>query len=151
VGENGSEIRLDAPGEVSFSVDCAALVDPEQFEDADADEIEVELIANGYPIATKKIPAHAAIHSVTFDVTIDQSSWVAVRIHPHAHSNPIWVTVNDQPVRASKASAEWCLRSVEQCWIAKRPTYSIEELDAARTAYEHARNAYKRILAEATE
>ena len=47
------------------------------------------------------------------------SSWLALRIYKSSHSNPIWAIVDKKPVRASKRSAEWCLKSVEQCWKQK--------------------------------
>jgi hypothetical protein len=50
-----------------------------------------------------------------FDVAIEKSSWVAVRILPSAHTNPIFVLVGGKPVRASRRSAEWCLAAVSQC------------------------------------
>ena len=34
---------------------------------------------------------------------------------PSAHTNPVFVIVGDQPIRASRRSAEWCLRGVDQC------------------------------------
>jgi len=51
-------------------------------------------------------------------VDIPHSSWVAVRILPSVHTNPIWVEVAGKPVRASRKSAEWCLKAVDVCWDA---------------------------------
>jgi hypothetical protein len=31
------------------------------------------------------------------------------------HTNPIFVVVGGQPIRASRKSAEWCLKAVDQC------------------------------------
>ncbi|MGH9613355.1 MAG: hypothetical protein ACRD4P_09780 [Bryobacteraceae bacterium] len=77
-----------------------------------------------------------------------QSSWVAVRILPAAHSNPVFVVVDGKPIRASEASAEWCLNAVHQCWTQKAPRISAQEASAARAAYNHAEQVYKRLIEE---
>jgi hypothetical protein len=51
-------------------------------------------------------------------------------------------------VRASKKSAEWCLKSVDQCWSKKEPAIRATEKEAAKKAYDVAREAYKKILSE---
>jgi hypothetical protein len=81
-------------------------------------------------------------------VPIKESSWVALRVWPSSHTNPIWVTVDNKPVRASKASAEWCLKAVDTCWTQKEPRYRAEEKAAAAEAYEHARKVYRKIIDE---
>jgi hypothetical protein len=62
----------------------------------------------------------------------------------------MFVLVGGQPVRASRHSAEWCLRAVDQCWSQKSPKIAPGERAAAEAAYEHARQAYRRIVAEST-
>ena len=47
------------------------------------------------------------------------------------------------------SSAEWCLKAVDVCWNAKKGNIRPEERDAAAKAYEVARQAYRKILAEA--
>jgi hypothetical protein len=81
-------------------------------------------------------------------VKIDRSSWVALRILPSSHTNPIFVLVGDKPIRPSKRSAEWCLKGVDQCWSQKRRFIAANEMDDAKSAYQHARDAYRKILAE---
>ena len=81
---------------------------------------------------------------------IERSSWVALRILPSSHTNPVFVLVDGKPVRASRQSAEWCLRAVDQCWSQKAPKIAEREKAAAEAAYEHARQVYRRILAETT-
>jgi hypothetical protein len=53
-----------------------------------------------------------------------------------------------KPIRASRRSAEWCLKSVDQCWSQKQRVIKADEMEDAKIAYEHARQAYRRILAE---
>src|SRR6516164_9088573 len=64
--------------------------------------------------------------------------------YPSSHTNPIFVSVGGKPVRASKKSAELCLKSVDQCWTKKEPAIRVNEKEEARKAYEIARDAYKR-------
>ena len=125
-----------------FQVEAAARV-------AGEEEIAVELIVNGRPVATKPLAADGRTTKLVFDAPdLPRSSWAAVRIHPHAHSNPIAVLVDDKPIRASRNSARWCLASVDQCWKEKSPSYAPAELEQARADYEHARSVYRKIIEE---
>ena len=56
--------------------------------------------------------------------------------------------VDDKPIRASRRSAEWCLAAVNQCWTQKAPRIREEEREDARTAYDHAREVYRKRIAE---
>ncbi len=64
--------------------------------------------------------------------------------HPSCHTNPIFVIVDDRPVRSLRRSAEWCRKAVDQCWEMKRPAIRDEERAAAAEAYEVARQYYDR-------
>src|SRR5206468_3868210 len=114
----------------------------------DGREVPVELIVNGYPVAKQTIVADGAVRDLSFDARIDRSSWVAVRILPSSHTNPIWVLVGDKPVRASKRSADWCLKGVDQCWSQKQRFIAADEMEDAKAAYEHARQTYRTLVAE---
>ena len=173
VGEHGSELRLDAPRRVQVSARVAAYLDSVPTAEAKAIkarpldqkpywEIErarvgtsrtvpVEVIVNGLPVASKEITADGAFQNLAFDVPITRSSWVALRVYPSSHTNPVFVTVGGKPIRASKRSAEWCLKSVDQCWSQKERAIRPAERDEARGAYETARQAYRKILAECAE
>jgi len=85
---------------------------------------------------------------VTFDYKIGRSSWVALRILPSSHTNPIWVLVDGKPVRASRKSAEWCLKAVDQCWSQKGPQIRLAERGEAERMYDAAREAYRQRLNE---
>jgi hypothetical protein len=111
--------------------------------------VPVELIVNGLSVETREITADGEIVDVEFDYPLKQSSWVAVRIFPSSHTNPIFVEVDGKPIRASKRSAQWCLDSVDVCWKAKRGQIRKHELTAAEEAYDFARQAYRQILEEA--
>jgi hypothetical protein len=166
-GENGSELRLSSPGTTRVTATAAALLpespDPsiknrpytqkpywhlERARIGETREVPVELIVNGYPVAKQNLPADGKPRDLRFDVKLERSSWVAMRVLPSSHTNPVFVQVDARPVRASRRSAEWCLKSVDQCWSQKRRFIRAGEMDDAEAAYAHARQAYRRILAE---
>jgi hypothetical protein len=111
----------------------------------------VELVMNGKPVARKNIVADGSLQDVSFDVPVDRSSWMAVRILGSSHSNPLFVLVDGKPIRASRQSAQWCLDAVKQCWTQKAPKISQRELPDARAAYDHARAVYTQLLAESAQ
>jgi len=161
VGENGSELRLAQPGAVHATVKVAALLDEkpvppggryswhlERARLGETREVPVELIINGQPVARKTIIADGQARDVTFEARVERSSWVAVRILPSSHTNPIFVLVDGKPIRASKRSADWCLKGVEQCWSQKERTYKPAEMEDAKAAYAHARATYTKLLAD---
>jgi hypothetical protein len=111
--------------------------------------VPVEVIVNGKPVVTREIEADGGLQSLQLPVEIQQSSWVAVRIFPSVHTNPIWVEVAGQPVRASRQSAQWCLDAVDVCWNQKKGNIRESEREAAHKAYDHARETYRRVMADA--
>jgi len=169
VGKNGSELKLTQPATIKLTAKVAARLneqpnpalqnldyakkpywDIERARIAATREVPVELIINGYPVAKKTIVADGKLQDLSFDVKIDRSSWVALRILPSSHSNPIFVLVEDKPIRASRRSAEWCLKGVDQCWSQKEKLIKANELEEAKQAYDFARAEYRKILAEST-
>jgi hypothetical protein len=111
-------------------------------------EVPVELVVNGKPVARKNVVADGSVQFVTFDVPVERSSWLAVRVLGSSHTNPLFVLVDGKPIRASRESAQWCLASVNQCWTQKAPKISKTELPEAKAAYDHAREVYTRLIAE---
>src|SRR5205085_8642503 len=112
-------------------------------------EVLLELIVNGLAVARTKILADGAMREVGFEVTIERTSWVALRILASSHTNPIWVMVAGKPLSPSRRSVEWCLKGVDQCWSQKQRFIKASELDEAQAAYDHARAAYRELLAKA--
>jgi hypothetical protein len=80
--------------------------------------VPVELLVNGFPCRSKSSPPTAPMRDLTFDVPVEKSAWIALRIRASSHTNPIFVIVDDKPIR-EKRSLEWCLKSVDQCWSQK--------------------------------
>jgi hypothetical protein len=166
-GTGESEIRLDKPGRVKVTVRAAANLDPlpdrsirqkrydeqpywdlERARIEDSREVPVEIVVNGTAVASQRLLADGTIRTLTFDVALDRSSWIAARILPSSHTNPVFALVAGKPVRASRRSAEWCLNAVNQCWTQKSPRIRASEMEEARKAYEHAREVYRQRLAE---
>jgi hypothetical protein len=114
-------------------------------------KIPVELIVNGHAVDKKLIEADGSVRDLQFEYTPDQSSWVAIRVFPAAHTNPVFVEVDGAPIRASKRSAQWCLDAVDRCWESKSPAIRESEREAAKAAYDHASAVYRQILAESHE
>jgi hypothetical protein len=167
LGENGSELHLANAGKVHVTARVAARLDPtpnpgiqgrpydqqpywhlERARIGSTRTVPVEVIVNGYPVARQTIVADGTQQDVAFDVNIERSSWIALRILPSSHTNPIFVMVGDKPIRASRRSAEWCLKGVDQCWSQKQRFIKADEMDNAKQAYEHAREAYQQIVKE---
>jgi len=116
----------------------------------DTRTVPVELIVNGVAVQTKPIEADGTVRDIEFDYTPTQSSWIAVRTFPAAHTNPVFVEVDGKPIRASKRSAQWCLEAVDVCWNQKVKLTRESEKEAAAAAYEVAREAYRKAAKEAT-
>jgi len=125
--------------------------DVERARIGDSKQVPVELVVNGQAVARQEMPADGKVRDLTFDYTPDRSSWVALRIFPACHTNPVFVEVDGQPIRSSKKSAEWCLKAVDVCWNSKKPRIRENERKAAAAAYDVARKRYQRILAESKE
>ena len=114
----------------------------------DTREVPVEIVVDGKAVARKNMVADGQVRDLEFDVPVERSSWIAARILPSSHTNPIFLVVNGKPMRPLRASAEWCLAAVDQCWTQKAPKISARELGDARQAYDHAREVYKKLIAE---
>ena len=103
---------------------------------------------NGIAVARQNIVADGTLGDVKFTVPCERSSWVALRILPSSHTNPVFVVIDKKPIRPSRRSIEWCLKAVDQCWSQKEKTYLPAEHEEAVAAYEHARQTYRARLAE---
>jgi hypothetical protein len=117
----------------------------------DSRQVPVELIVNGQAVERKLIEADGRIQDLTFDYTPKISSWLALRIFPAAHTNPIFVELDGQPIRASRRSADWCLKGVDVCWRAKSKQIRPTELEAAKAAYSKAREIYQTRVGESVD
>ena len=137
-GTGESEVALAQPGRVKVTLRAAAKLDAQPLESirqlrydekpywdlerariGSSNEVPVEILVNGVPVARQTLVADGTSRPLTFDVPIERSSWIAARILPSSHTNPVFAIVGGKPVRASRRSAEWCLNAVNQCWTQK--------------------------------
>ena len=172
LGTQNSEIKLKKPAKVKVSAQVSAflneIIDPniqplnikenvwkqkpfwniERGRIGKTRTVPVELIVNGEVVATKIIEADGAIQTIDFEVNIEKSSWLALRILPSSHTNPVFVLVNNQPIRANKKSAEWCLKAVDICWASKQGKMAELDRQPAQKDYENAKVIYQKIVEE---
>jgi hypothetical protein len=173
VGEGGSggaisQLNLKKPGKVKVRFDVAARLEPvptaltksirgrrldqkpywhiERSRLGSGRTVPVEVIVNGYPVARKVIEADGTTRSLKFDIELEHSSWVAVRIFPSVHTNPVFVEIDEKPIRASRRSARWCRKAVDVCWDQKKGRIRESDRGAAEVAYDKARSVYDLIL-----
>lgn len=165
-----SRLDIDQPQQVKLTFDAAALLEAEPNQQTEqirsrrldekpywhlerarignSREVPIEVIVNGEVHSTHRLQADGERRSFEVPVDIEQSSWVAVRILPSVHTNPIFVHVDGQPIRANAKSAQWCIDAVKQCWESKQKMIRQEERAAAKAAYDEAAAIYQKILAE---
>ncbi len=167
MGEGDSTVKLGAPGTVKVTAKVAALLGEtpdEQIRKRRLDQkpywelerarmgntrkVPLEVLVNGNVVATREIVADGTMRDVAFDVKIDKSAWVALRVLPSSHTNPVWVTVADQPIRV-KESIEWCLAAVEKCFNQKIGRIRLTEQGEMKRAYDEAKGVYQGLLREA--
>ena len=160
--EIGSEVRLPSSGSAAVSASLAVSLDERRAGSAEPRSgwnvenariagtrlVNVEAVVNGRVAATKTIMADGSEQKVDFTLPIQQSSWIAVRIKGAAHTNPVFVLVDNMPVRASRASVEWIMRSLLEAYEAANPRWTEKESANAHAAYEYSYAVYQRILAE---
>ncbi|MEP7371830.1 MAG: CehA/McbA family metallohydrolase [Chitinophagaceae bacterium] len=108
-------------------------------------KVRVELLVNGEPVDTAEITADGKWKDISFDHSINHSSWVALRVYPSSHTNPVFVIVDGKPIHERK-SAEWCRQAVDQCWKMKQANIRAEERADAEEAYNKARKIYDKII-----
>ena len=124
-----SQLNLEKPSTVTITARVAARLDEtpnheiknrsldqqpywdvERARIAESQKVPVELIVNGQAVETQEIVADGEIVTLQFEIPIDRSSWVALRIFPSSHTNPVFVVVDGKPVRASRRSATMVFR-----------------------------------------
>ncbi|HET9056278.1 MAG TPA: CehA/McbA family metallohydrolase [Chitinophagaceae bacterium] len=172
VGTNNSEVNLASAAKVRITAKVAALLEKEidttihplniseniwtqkPFWNIERGRIgktrtiAVELIINGEVAAVKDMKADGSIQNIFFEAEITKSSWVALRILPSSHSNPIFVVIDNKPIRSNKKSVEWCLKAVDVCWKQKQGKIAEKEKASAKKDYENAIEVYRKILEE---
>jgi hypothetical protein len=150
------DVKLDAPGKVKVAAKLAfgknvALGTAPGAQPPAGPMRQVDLVVNGKAVATKYVPADDAEHDIDFEVPIAKSSWVALRHFPQMHTNPVNVIVANKPIRASRASAQWCIGVIEQLWRVRGPGIKEDERPEAEKTFKQALAIYKKIAEECEE
>ncbi|MDZ4797842.1 MAG: CehA/McbA family metallohydrolase [Bryobacteraceae bacterium] len=164
---NGKDVILLKSGNVKITAKVAAMLEPQPVESirslpydrkpywdverarvGNTRKVPVEVIVNGKAVARKEIDADGQLRDVSFTVPVERSAWVALRILPSSHTNPIWVTVDGKPVQ-SHSSAKYLREAVDVCFRQKVGRVRLEEQGEMVRAYDHARRTYERLMAEA--
>jgi len=163
-------LRLAKPGKVVLSIDLSCRLDPTPFDIEDRQRqdnnhtywhierarigssrtVPLEVIVNSRVVERREVLADGTLQSLSFAVAIKHSSWMALRILPSAHTAPLFVSVANQPIRASRRSVQWCLDCVDVLWSQHANRIRASEREAAAAAWDYARNVYRRILNECT-
>jgi hypothetical protein len=166
-GTKNSELKLGKPSNINISAKVAALLAEQQDENGSViarrpldsqpywsiersrimkgRKVRVELIVNGSAVDTAEMVADGEWKDIRFTYPLQKSSWVALRIFPAAHTNPVFVLVNGQPIGVQE-SAVWCREALDQCWRMKQKGIRDEERPAAEAAYKKARTVYESII-----
>ena len=167
MGTKGSELRLSKSGTVLVKAKVAALLPTQPIPDIakrtytekpywhierarieKTQKVPVEVIVNGYPIIKEDIIANGELQDMAFKLPIHYSSWIALRILPSSHTNPVFVIVDGKPIRASRRSAQWCLSGVKKCRKEKLRFMGENEIGDFNKTYDHAEMVYKKIIKE---
>ncbi len=114
-------------------------------------EVPVEFLVNGRVVATTRVVADGNPHDLRVTLPVARSGWIAARILPSSHTNPVFVTVDRQPMRPAMASARWALEAVEKCWKQKARKIRESERAAAAGRVRPRRAVYRKLLGEGIE
>lgn len=169
-GTKNSELKLEKEGTAKIIAKIAALLSQQQDEDGaiiaqrsldsqpywniersrigKTRKVRVELIVNGNAVDTTEIIADGEWKDINFQYPVQQSCWIALRVFASAHTNPVFVLVNNKPIHVQK-SAAWCRQAVDQCWKMKQNNIRAQERAAAEAAYNNARKIYDGIIQDA--
>jgi len=90
--------------------------------------------------------AAACLGLATVWVRMQAAAWLPQETDGRIH--PIWVMVGNQPARASRRSAPWCLQGVDPCWSQKERFFKADELEGGKRDYALEREACRRLLGE---
>ena len=108
----------------------------------------VEIVVNGEVQMTRPLVADGRPTPIDVEMKILKSSWVALRILGSLHTQPVFVLVGDQPIRASRRSAQWCIQCIDVLARSQLPRVKPSERPAAEEAYREARSTFERRAAE---
>ena len=147
----GSDIRFKKKGEAVMEVSWSVTEETSGW---------IELVINGQVVARQYGTAKPGTPLTTsFKQSFPKSGWISARRmdsagHRHVlHTSPVYITINNQPVRVSKEDAQYFVAWIDNILKQIEPgapwnKYFANNLDAAKERYQKARDIYNRIAAE---
>ena len=146
----GDEINLTAAGSVPVTIAWTASQDLTG---------TIELVRNGVVVASRQASVSpGAPETLTATVDFSNSGWLAARrmgANGHqVHTGSVFVTVNNAPVRASVADAEFYVQWIDNLLEKTSPggawsSYFVNSRDAAQARYQAAKAMFQQIAVEA--
>jgi O-glycosyl hydrolase len=146
----GDEIRLRKKGQVNVNVKWTSIQDLEG---------SIEIVCNGKVVAKLEATVNRSKPvTLNIDLPVRESSWIcARRMNPaghQSHTAPVYVTVEDKPVRASAADAEYFVRWIENILAniedgGPWSIYFTKDIETVRARYLKAAGMYRKIANEA--
>jgi O-glycosyl hydrolase len=148
----GDEIKLKASGTLGVEVRWTSAVEQTG---------RIELVCNGKVVATQKgsaKPGEPALLKTS--VPIKESSWICARRMDdkghQTHTAPVYVNVNNKPVRASAEDARFFIKWIDNILTNIKPggpwnNYFTHDLNVVQARYMQARTVYEKIALEATK
>ncbi|RPH98371.1 MAG: hypothetical protein EHM72_12845 [Calditrichaeota bacterium] len=156
VGDNaaspGDELHLNRNASLNIEV---------KWTSTEEQQGRIELISNGEVIAQVKgaaSPGKPLLLKTPHSFT--HSSWICARRMDdqghQSHTAPVYVTINDAPVRASVNDAEFFVRWIDNILVNIEESgpwnqYFTHDIESVRERYRQARAVYQKIAREARE
>lgn len=148
----GDEIQLKKNGKVTVEVEWKAVKELSG---------QLEIVFNGEVVASQErtaSPEHPVV--LRMKQPINQSGWICARRMDEkghqTHTAPVYVKLNDEPVRASAEDAEYFVAWIDNLIEKTSPgndwnQYFTKDLDVVQGRYKKARDMYMKIAEEASK
>ena len=146
----GDEIRINKKGEVNVSVTWTSIIDQSGY---------IEIMCNGKVVARQEGDAKPDLPlTMNKNLSITRSSWICARRMDEkghqSHTSPVYITIDNLPVRASAADACYFVRWIDNILTNIEEEgpwnqYFTKDIDAVKARYVKAREIYKKIAREA--
>ena len=146
----GDEVKLKGEGSLEVEVTWTA---------TEALSGTVELVCNGNIVASLEGKAGPGEPQVLHArVPVSESSWICARRMDssghRSHTAPVYITINDRPVRASAADAQYFVRWIDGILQNIEPggpwnQYFTQDLEGVQGRYLEARSVYEKVAREA--
>ena len=148
----GDEIKLSTKGNVNIEVKWTSIKELTG---------RIELVCNGKVIATQEGSAGPGKPAtMKYSIELNKSSWICARRMDEnghqSHTAPVYVTVNNKPVRASAEDAKYFVEWIENL-IEKTSSgqewnqYFTHDLEVVQGRYKKAKEIYLKIAEEALD